>query len=118
MGYCGKTPKLELMSSAMSPDPVPEARKIDQWRAIIRSDSSEICQTTLAIVEVGQAEPTTREKQADLSIRANNILLYTIAGYRLNGNEVCFEMTAYINGNKVPIESPHPFYARTIDRGW
>lgn len=35
----------------MIPDPFPEARKIDQWRAIIRSDSSDLCQTTLGVVE-------------------------------------------------------------------
>ncbi len=105
----------------MFPDPLPEARKIDQWRAIIRSDSSDICHATLAIVvivEDGKTEPITLEKQAELSLGANNILLYTIDSYRLSGKEVCFEMTAYINGNKAPIEAAQRTCVRTIDRGW
>lgn len=102
----------------MFPDPLPEARKIDQWRAIIRSDSSDICQATLAIVEHGKTEPITLEKQAALTLGANNILLYTIDSYRLSGKEVCFEMTASIKGNKAPIEAPHRTCARTIDQGW
>jgi hypothetical protein len=107
-GSCGKTPKLELESLTMFPDPLPEARKIDQWRAIIRSDSSDICHAILAIVAIvedGKTEPITLEKQAELSLGANNILLYTIDSYRLSGKEVCFEMTAYINGNKAPIDA-------------
>jgi hypothetical protein len=115
---CGKTPKLELESLRMFPDPIPEARKIDQWRAIIRSDGSDICHATLAIVEDGKTEPITLEKQAQLSLGANNILLYSIDGYRLSGKEICFEMTAHINGNKAPIEAPRRACARTIDRGW
>jgi hypothetical protein len=120
-GSCGKTPKLELESLTMFPDPLPEARKIDQWRAIIRSDSSAICHATLAvvaIVEDGKTEPITLEKQAELSLGANNIVLYTIDSHRLSGKEVCFEMTAHINGNKAPIEAPRRACARTIDRGW
>lgn len=102
----------------MFPDPLPEARKIDQWRAIIRSDSSDICQATLVIVEHGKTEPITLEKQAVLTLGANNILLHTIDSYRLSGKEVCFEMTASIKGNKAPIEAPHRTCARTIDQGW
>src|SRR4030095_8249879 len=85
-GSCGKTPKLELESLTMFPDPLPEARKIDQWRATIRSDSSDICHATLAIiatVEDGKTEPITLAKQAELSLGGNNILLYGIARSRL-----------------------------------
>ena len=120
-GSCGKTPKLELESLTMFPDPLPEARKIDQWRAIIRSDSSDICHATLAIVAIiedGKTEPITLQKQAELSLGANNTVLYALDSYRLSGKEVCFEMTAYINGNKAPLEAPRRTCARTIDRGW
>jgi len=118
MGSCGKTPKLELMSLAMFPDPVPEARKIDQWRAIIRSDSSEICQTTLSIFEAGSKELITHEVKTDLTLGANEVLLYSLDDYRLSSNEVCFEVNAYIAGTKVALESPRRFCARTIDSGW
>jgi len=118
LGSCGKTPNLALVSLAMSRDPLPEARKIDQWRAIIRSDSSEICQTTLSIVEVGNKELITHEVKTELTLGANEVLLYSLDDYRLSGIEVCFEVNAYIAGTKVALESPRPYCARTIDRGW
>jgi len=70
---------LDLLT--MFPDPLPEARKIDQWRATIRSDSSDICHATLAIVAIvedGKTEPITLESKPSFSLGANNILLYTI----------------------------------------
>lgn len=118
IGSCAKPPKFEIESLAFFPDPLPEARKIDQWRAIIRSDSSEICPATLAIVEAGKSEPITREAKAELTIGVNNVLFYAVDSYRMSGTELCFELAAYINGNKAPMESPRPFCAQTIDRGW
>jgi hypothetical protein len=117
-GPCSKTQNLELVSLAMYRDPLPEARKIDQWRAIIRSDSSDICQTTVSIVDAESKQLITHETKTDLSLGANQILLYSLDDYRLSGKEVCFEVNAYINGVKVSLDSPRRFCARTIDRGW
>ena len=118
LGSCGKMPNLALVSLAMYRDPLPEARKIDQWRAIIRSDSSDICQTTLSIVEVGNKELITHEVKTEVTLGANEVLLYSLDNYRLRGNEVCFEVNASIAGTKVALESPRPYCARTLDRGW
>ena len=118
LGSCGKTPNLEVISLTMFPDPLPAARKIDQWRAMVRSDSAELCLTTLAIVEAGAAVPVTQERQAELSLGANEILLYSVEDYRLTGNRICFELSGYISGNKAAVESPRRYCARTIDKGW
>lgn len=118
MGSCGKSPNLELMSLTMFPDPLPEARKIDQWRAMIRSDSADLCQTTLTIVEAGSTEPITHEVQTDLTLGANDVRLYSLDNYRLSGKEICFEVNAYIDGKKVPLDAPRRTCARTIDQGW
>jgi hypothetical protein len=118
LGSCDKTPNLALVSLAMYRDPLPEARKIDHWRAIIRSDSSDICQTTLSIVAVGNKELVTHEVNTEVTLGANEVLLYSLDDYRLRGNEVCFEVNASIAGTKVALESPRPYCARTIDRGW
>jgi hypothetical protein len=122
---CGKTPNLELVSLAIYRDPLPEARKIDQWRAIIRSDSSDICQTTVSIVEAESKQLITHETLTDLSQGANQILLYSLDDYRLSGKELCFEVHVFIDGKKVfidgkkiPLDAPRRFCARTIDRGW
>ena len=118
LGSCGRTPRLELVSLAMLPDPLPEARKIDQWRAIIRSDSSDVCQTTLRIVEAETDKPVTPEKETELSLGANEVTFYSVETYRLSGKEICFEVSASMNGNKVSADASRPFCARTIDRGW
>jgi len=118
LGTCGKKPNLEVVSLNMFPDPLPEARKIDQWRAIVRSDSADLCRTTLAVAEAGQSTPITIERIAELALGANEILLYTLDDYRLSGNRLCFELTAYIDGEKIAVKAPRNFCARTIDKGW
>ena len=102
----------------MVPDPLPEARKIDQLRAIIRSDSSAPCQAMLAVVEAGAEKSVTPQQPAELSLGANEITVYSIEDYRLSGNEVCFEVRAHVREDKISLESRRPFCARTIDRGW
>jgi hypothetical protein len=117
-GICGKTPNLELVSLAMAPDPLPEARKIDTWRAIIRSDSADVCQTTLEVVEAETQKPVTPEIPSEVSLGTNEVILDPLANYRLSGTEICFTVSAYINNNKIALQSPRRFCARTIDRGW
>ena len=118
LGSCGRMPRLELVSLAMFPDPLPEARKIDQWRAIIRSDSSDLCRTTLEVVEAKTDKPVTPGRETELSLGANEVTLYSLETYRLSGKEICFEVSAYMNGNKISLDSPRRFCARTIDRAW
>ena len=118
IGTCGRTPNLELVSLAMAPDPLPEARKIDTWRAIIRSDSADVCQTTIDVVEAETQKPVTPELHSEVSLGMNEVILDSLASYRLSGNEICFTVGAYINNNKITLESPRRFCARTIDRGW
>ena len=118
LGRCGKAPNLEVISLTMFPDPLPAARKIDQWRAMVRSDSTELCLTTLTIVEAGASVPATQERQVELSLGANEVLLYSVEDYRLTGNRICFELAGYISGNKAVVESPRRYCARTIDKGW
>ncbi|HWH79811.1 MAG TPA: hypothetical protein VNT76_20665 [Candidatus Binatus sp.] len=117
-GSCGKAPNLEVIALNMFPDPLPAARKIDQWRAIVRSDSADLCKTTLAVAIEGQSTPITAERSADLALGANEVLLYTLDDYRLSGDRLCFELTAYINSEKLAVKAPRRFCARTIDRDW
>lgn len=118
MGNCGRTPNLELVSLAMSPDPLPEARKIDQWRAIIRSDSSDVCDTTLTVVEAETDKRVTPDKPTELTLGANEVTLFSLDDYRLSGSGICFEVSAYMHNQAITLQSPRRFCARTIDRGW
>ncbi len=117
LGACGKKPNLEVVSLAMFPDPLPEARKIDQWRVIVRSDSAELCQTTLAIIEEGKSQPITQERKVELTLGANEILFTSNDSYRMSGNRICFEITGYLDGTKAAIAAPRRFCARAIDKG-
>ena len=117
-GSCAKKPKLEVISLAMFPDPLPEARKIDQWRAIIRSDSTDLCQTALAVIEADTDKIVTSEKQSEMTLGANEVTLYSLDDYRLSGTEICFEVSAYMNANELSLDSPRRFCARNVDGGW
>jgi hypothetical protein len=118
MGTCGRMPNLEIVSLAFAPDPLPEARKIDQWRAVIRSDSSDLCQTTLGVVEADKDKLVTPERRSELSLGANEVTLDSLDDYRLSGTEVCFEISAYMSGEPITLKSPRRFCARPIYRGW
>ena len=117
-GVCGRAPNLELESLAMVPDPLPEARKIDQWRAIIRSDSADLCKTTLTVIEADSDKPVTPERESELSLGTNEITFSSLDAYRLSGSEICFNVSAYMAGQPITLKSPKRFCARTIDRGW
>ena len=60
----------------------------------------------------------TQERQVELSLGANEILLYSVEDYRLTGNRICFELTGYISGNKVAVDSPRRYCTRIIDNDW
>jgi hypothetical protein len=118
VGSCSKVPKPEIISLAMSPDPLPEARRIDQWRVIIRSDSSDLCQATLDVVESNTGKVITEEKPSEITLGANEIFLNSLEDYRLSGDLICFEVNAYIGGTKVAIKSSRRFCARRFNRSW
>lgn len=115
---CRRSPNLEIVSLTMNPDPLPEARKIDRWRAIIRSDGADICPTTLAVVEAESDKPVTSEKLAELSLGTNEVTLTALQDYRLSGREICFAVSAFAHSQPVTLKSPRRFCARTIDSGW
>ncbi len=117
LGACGKTPNLEVVSLALFPDPLPEARKIDQWRAILRSDSAALCSTTLAIVEEGKSQPIAQERRVELTLGNNEILFTSLDNYRLSGNLICFEIAGYLDGKTTTLKAPRRFCARVIDTG-
>ncbi|HKY07915.1 MAG TPA: hypothetical protein VJQ55_06725 [Candidatus Binatia bacterium] len=72
----------------------------------------------LTVVEAGTEKSITPQQPVELSLGANDIVAYAIEDYRLSGNEVCFEIRAYLREDKISLESRRPFCARTIDRGW
>ena len=117
-GACARSPDLEIVSLVMVPDPLPESRKIDQWRAIIRSDSPDLCNVTLGVVEASTDKLVTIERQIEISLGANEATLLALEAYRLSGTEICFEVSAHMHGQPITLKSQRRFCARIIDRGW
>ena len=115
---CGNEHKLEIVSLAIYPDPLPESRRIDQWRARIRSDAPKECQTTIRIVETGTSDPITQEKLLVLSPSVNDISLSTAERYRLTGTERCFDVMIDSDGSKRSVDSPKKWCARLVDGRW
>jgi hypothetical protein len=115
---CGKEHKLEIVSLAIYPDPLPESRRIDQWRVRIRSDAPKECQTTIRIVEAGTSDPITQEKLLILSPSVNDISLSAGERYRLTGTERCFDVVTDSDGSKSSIDSARKWCARLVDGRW
>lgn len=113
---CGKQHALQLIAVRFFPDPLPEARRIDQWRANIRSDSGETCRTQLVVTEKDKSDNISVEYTVYINAGSNEIFMNGLEKYRLGGADVCFQVLALRDGAKGPIESKEKHCARTIDK--
>lgn len=113
---CGKQHELQLITVRFFPDPLPEARRIDQWRATIRSDSAETCRTQIAVTERNKNDNIGVEYTVYINSGSNEIYMNGLDKYRLSGSDVCFQVMALRDGAKAPIESKEKHCARTIDK--
>lgn len=114
---CGKQHPLQVISLAYFPDPLPEARRIDQWRAVIRSDSAETCRTRLQIVEKDNDKAASPPYTVHITSGTNEILMNSLEQYRLAGSEVCFQAVVELDGATGPLPGPQRSCARPIDKG-
>ena len=114
---CGKQHPMEVVALALFPDPIPEARRISHWRAIIRLDSTQTCQTFVGVSEKSNGAPASLEYRTYLSSGTNQVLLDADEKYRLNGSEQCFQIVVEIDGARTPVATKQNFCARPIDKG-
>ena len=112
---CGKQQPLQVVSLAYFPDPLPETRRIDQWRAVIRSDGTRTCKTNLQVVETDK--PAGIQYTVHLASGINEILMKSVEEYRLAGSEVCFQVVAEIDGVTSPIPESQKACAKVIEKG-
>jgi hypothetical protein len=115
---CGKEHNLEIVSLAVYPDPLPESRRIDEWRVRIRSNAPKECQTTVGIVEKGKPDPVAQEKPSVLSPGISDISLNAAERYRFSGKEQCFDVVTLSDGSKRPVDSARELCARLVDGRW
>lgn len=113
---CGKQHALQLIAVRFFPDPLPEARRIDQWRASIRSDAAETCRTQLVVAEKDKSDNISVEYTVYINPGNNEIFMNGLDKYRLSGADLCFQVLAHRDGAKTPLDAKEKHCARTIDK--
>jgi hypothetical protein len=108
---------MEVVSLRIYPDPLPDARRIDEWRLRVRSDTAEECQAFIRIVEV-ERDIVAAEAGAFLILGVNEIKLPPAQNYQFTGSERCFNVVARYKENQINIEGPKTFCALHIDDRW
>jgi hypothetical protein len=114
---CNQAQHVEVVSLAFYPDPLPDARRIDEWRLRVRSDTPDECQTLIQIVEV-ERELVAAQSSAYLILGVNEIKLIPDPEYRFTANERCFNVIAKSADGAIQIEGPKTFCALRIDNRW
>ena len=114
---CNQAQHLEVVSLALFPDPLPDARRIDEWRLRVRSDTPNECQTLLQIVEV-ERELVAAQSSAFLILGVNEIKLIPEPEYRFTASERCFNIIAKSTEGAIQLEGPKTFCALRIDNRW
>lgn len=113
---CGKQHALQLVAVRFFPDPLPEARRIDQWRATVRSDSAETCRTNIVVTERDKNQNISIEYTVYINSGSNEIYMNGLDKYRISGADMCFQVLANVDGAKAPLEAKEKQCAKTIDK--
>jgi hypothetical protein len=114
---CTERLHLEVVSLSIYPDPLPDARPIDEWRLRVRSDTPAECQAFIRVVEV-EREIVAAEAAAFLILGVNEVKLRPSQNYQFTGNERCFNVVAQLKEGKIQIEGRQTFCALHIDNRW
>lgn len=102
----------------MYPDPLPDARRIEEWRLRVRSDAPEECHVFIRIVEIEREGVVAAEGASALMRGVNEIKLGSAQNYRFTSNERCFNVVVQSQESKVQLEGPQAFCALHIDNQW
>jgi hypothetical protein len=113
---CGQQQPLEVLSLSFYPDPLPETRRVDSWRAMIRSDGTEICHIDLQVTEKDKDQSATLLYTVHLSAGTNRVLLIGADDYRVHGTELCYQVVAVIDGTAKPLPTKQTFCAKELDK--
>ena len=114
---CSQRDHLEIVSLSIYPDPLPDTRRVEEWRLRLRFDSAEECQTPVRIVEI-ERDVVAAETAALLKSGVNEIKLAPAQDYRFTANERCFNVVVASKESKIQIDGPQTFCALRIDNRW
>jgi len=113
---CGPQQPLEVLSLSLYPDPLPETRRVDSWRAIIRSDGTEICHIDLQVREKDKEQGATLLYTVHLSAGTNKVILNGADDYRVHGTELCYQVVSVVEGVAKPLSTSETFCAREMTK--
>jgi hypothetical protein len=114
---CGEDHGLEVVSLGMDPDPLPDTRRLDEWRLRVRSDTPRECNALFRIVEV-EHDVVAAEKSAFLILGVNDIKIGPKVSYTFAGDQRCFKVVAEANNTALDVRGPKSFCAMHVDNSW
>jgi hypothetical protein len=116
---CGRGHRLQVVDLDMSPDPIGEGQRINQFRVSLRADGSGECETRLQIRESDRNDLIASERVYRLRPGMNQIRIEPEGRYRFSRREHCFDVLANIENTARRIDAARRFCAREISgRRW
>jgi len=116
---CDRGHRLQVVDLDMSPDPVADGQRINQFRVSLRSDGSGECATHLLIRETQGNDLIAAERVYRLRPGMNQIRVEPDGRYRFSRQEHCFNVIANIENTPRPVDAARRFCAREVGgRRW
>jgi hypothetical protein len=116
---CGRAHRLQVVDLDMSPDPIGDGQRINQFRVSLRADGSGECETRLQIRESDANDLIAVERVYRLRPGMNQIRIEPEGRYRFSRREHCFDVLANIENTPRRIDAARRFCAReTVGRRW
>lgn len=116
---CGRDHRLQVVDLDMSPDPVADGQRINQFRVSLRADGSGECETRLQVRETDGNDLIAAERVYRLRPGMNQIRIEPEGRYRFSRREHCFDVIANIENTQRRVDAARRFCAREVGgRRW
>jgi hypothetical protein len=114
---CSESHGLEVVSLGIYPDPLPDTRRLDEWRLRVRSDTPQECNVAFSIVEV-ESETVAAERNAFLILGVNDLTIGPKVNYQFSGDQRCFKVVAHSYNTPLDVHGPTSFCAMHVANSW
>lgn len=106
---CRRGDGVRIQDLDMSPDPVVEGQRIQEWRVQIRFDGRRNCETDIVVREGN--DDVGRLRNYNLRPGVNEIRIPVAGGFRLRGREHCFNVQVDLDGSRQRVDANRRFCA-------
>ena len=111
---CGRGNRLQVVDLDMSPDPVADGQRINQFRVSLRSEGADDCATYLQIRETEGNDLIATERVYRLHPGINQVRIEPDGRYRFSRQEHCFNVVANIENTSRAVDAARRFCARQV----